>query len=58
MRAYYERRAREYDESYEGTGRCADQRRAGWDPELTELAHARRELAPAPDFDVAAVRCE
>jgi ubiquinone/menaquinone biosynthesis C-methylase UbiE len=53
MKAYYERRAPEYDEWYRGVGRFADRDRPGWDAELTALRTALETLQPARTLDVA-----
>jgi len=50
---YYERRADEYDEWYEGRGRFADRDRPGWAAELDRLIAFVRALAPARTLDVA-----
>ncbi len=53
MKAYYERRAPEYDEWYRGAGRFAKRDRPGWDGELAALAAALASLPPARTLDVA-----
>ena len=53
MKAYYERRAPEYDDWYLGTGRFADRDRPGWEEELAELIRALEALPPARTLDVA-----
>jgi ubiquinone/menaquinone biosynthesis C-methylase UbiE len=53
MKAYYERRAPEYDEWYRGVGRFAGRDRPGWDAELTALRTALETLQPARTLDVA-----
>jgi demethylmenaquinone methyltransferase/2-methoxy-6-polyprenyl-1,4-benzoquinol methylase len=53
MKTYYERRAREFDDWYLGTGRFADRRRPGWTEELSELLAALEALPPARTLDVA-----
>jgi demethylmenaquinone methyltransferase/2-methoxy-6-polyprenyl-1,4-benzoquinol methylase len=50
---YYEARAEEYDEWYEGRGRFAARDRPGWAAELDRLVAFVRELAPARTLDVA-----
>jgi SAM-dependent methyltransferase len=50
---YYEARADEYDEWYEGRGRFADRARPGWTVEVDRLIAFVRELAPARTLDVA-----
>ncbi len=49
MRAYYERRAAEYDDWWEGTGRFADRDRPGWHTERDALLDAPRGLAAGAD---------
>ncbi len=51
--AYYDQRAREYDEWYEGRGRFADRDRPGWDVEVRGLIDLVRSLPPARTVDVA-----
>ena len=53
MKAYYEARAPEYDDWWNGTGLFADRERPGWDHELGELIKALRSLQPARTLDVA-----
>ena len=53
MKAYYERRAPEYDDWYLWRGRFADRDRPGWSEELDELRRALRALPPARTLDVA-----
>jgi len=50
---YYDRRAREYDEWYEGTGRFADRDRPGWTDELHTLVDLVSALPPSRTLDVA-----
>jgi SAM-dependent methyltransferase len=50
---YYEARADEYDEWYEGRGRFADRDRPGWAAEVDRLVAFVRDLAPARTLDVA-----
>jgi SAM-dependent methyltransferase len=50
---YYERRADEYDDWYEGRGRFADRDRPGWDDEVDGLTAFVRGLSPARTLDVA-----
>jgi demethylmenaquinone methyltransferase/2-methoxy-6-polyprenyl-1,4-benzoquinol methylase len=50
---YYEARAEEYDEWYEGRGRFADRDRPGWTTEVRRLLAFVRDLAPARTLDVA-----
>ena len=51
--AYYDARAAEYDEWYEGEGRFADRDRPGWAAEVEELVALVDGLAPARTLDVA-----
>jgi ubiquinone/menaquinone biosynthesis C-methylase UbiE len=51
--AYYDRRAREYDEWYEGTGVFAARDRPGWHEELERVIAALAALPPARTLDVA-----
>ena len=53
MKAYYEARAPEYDDWYEGTGRFAERERPAWRELLGELAATLRALPPARTLDVA-----
>ena len=53
MRAYYDRRAGEYDDWYLGTGLFADRDRPGWDEERNALCRAIGDLPPARTLDVA-----
>jgi demethylmenaquinone methyltransferase/2-methoxy-6-polyprenyl-1,4-benzoquinol methylase len=53
MRAYYDRRAPEYDDWWLGTGLFADRDRPGWDQEVDDLVAVLRGLAPARVLDVA-----
>ena len=53
MKAYYERRAREYDDWYLGRGLHADRERPGWDEELRALEQTLAALPPARVLDVA-----
>jgi len=53
MKTYYDRRAREYDEWYLGTGRFADRDRPGWENEVARLCNALEALAAARTLDVA-----
>ena len=53
MREYYERRAPEYDDWWEGTGLFAARDRPGWPEEVAELIAALRALPPARTLDVA-----
>jgi demethylmenaquinone methyltransferase/2-methoxy-6-polyprenyl-1,4-benzoquinol methylase len=53
MRAYYDRRAREYDDWWHGTGRFADRVRAGWREETEQLIAVLSALPAAHVLDVA-----
>jgi demethylmenaquinone methyltransferase/2-methoxy-6-polyprenyl-1,4-benzoquinol methylase len=51
--AYYEERAREYDEWYAGQGRFAERDRPGWEAGVEEVIDLVRLLPPARTLDVA-----
>jgi ubiquinone/menaquinone biosynthesis C-methylase UbiE len=53
MKAYYEARAREYDDWYLGVNLYADRFRPGWEDELDALRRTLEALAPARTLDVA-----
>ena len=53
MKAYYERRAAEYDDWWLGTGLFADRDRPGWDEERLALTRTLEALPPARTLDVA-----
>jgi ubiquinone/menaquinone biosynthesis C-methylase UbiE len=53
MRAYYDRRAREYDDWYLGTGLFAGRDRPGWDEEVARLIDVVASLPPVRTLDVA-----
>ena len=53
MKAYYDRRAPEYDEWYLGSGRFAERDRSGWDKEMEALRSTLEALTPAKTLDVA-----
>ena len=53
MKAYYDRRAPEYDEWYLGSGRFAERDRPGWDKEMEALCRTLEALPPAKTLDVA-----
>jgi ubiquinone/menaquinone biosynthesis C-methylase UbiE len=53
MKQYYDHRAPEYDDWYEGIGRFAQRDRPGWQEDLKELADDVAALAPARTLDVA-----
>lgn len=50
---YYDKRAREYDDWYEGRGRFADRDRPGWAAEVETLVEFIRALPAARTLDVA-----
>jgi demethylmenaquinone methyltransferase/2-methoxy-6-polyprenyl-1,4-benzoquinol methylase len=53
MRAYYEQRAREYDDWWLGTGLFAERVRPGWTREVAVLVDLVSQLAPSRWLDVA-----
>ena len=53
LKQYYEQRAREYDEWYEGTGLFAARSRPGWEEDREALIAVLRGLPPARTLDVA-----
>ncbi len=53
MKAYYDRRAPEYDDWWLGQGLHADRERPGWEDELRLLEGVIRGLRPARTLDVA-----
>lgn len=53
MREYYDRRADEYDDWYQGTGLHAARERPGWDEELAQLERTVASLPPTRVLDVA-----
>jgi ubiquinone/menaquinone biosynthesis C-methylase UbiE len=53
VRAYYDRRATEYDDWYVGIGRYRDEERPGWEDELAQLKRVVAALPPARVLDVA-----
>jgi ubiquinone/menaquinone biosynthesis C-methylase UbiE len=53
VKAYYDRRAPEYDDWWLGTGLHADRDRPGWDEEVDALIRALAGLPPARTLDVA-----
>ena len=53
MKAYYDRRAPEYDDWWFGTGLHADRDRPGWGEEVDALIQALAALPPARTLDVA-----
>ncbi len=53
MKAYYDRRAREYDDWWLGRGMYADRERPGWEGELRLLEGVIQDLPPTRTLDVA-----
>jgi ubiquinone/menaquinone biosynthesis C-methylase UbiE len=53
VKAYYERRAAEYDDWWLGTGLFESRHRPGWDEERNALAGTLEALSPARTLDVA-----
>ena len=53
MKAYYERRAAEYDDWWRGTGLFATRHRSGWHEEAAALTRTLEALPPARTLDVA-----
>jgi SAM-dependent methyltransferase len=53
MLEYYDRRAPEYDDWWNGTGLFAERERPGWHEEVAALVDALRTLPPARTLDVA-----
>ena len=53
MRAYYDRRAPEYDDGWLGTGAFASRDRPGWHEEVEQLVAVFAALEPARALDVA-----
>jgi ubiquinone/menaquinone biosynthesis C-methylase UbiE len=53
VRAYYERRAPEYDDWWRGTGLFASRHRPGWHEEAAALAKTLEALPPVRTLDVA-----
>jgi ubiquinone/menaquinone biosynthesis C-methylase UbiE len=53
VKAYYDRRAPEYDDWYEGRGLFADRDRRGWREERDALVRLVAGLPPGPTLDVA-----
>jgi len=53
VKAYYDRRAPEYDDWWLGRGLFADRERPGWEDELRRLEGAIRDLPPVRTLDVA-----
>jgi ubiquinone/menaquinone biosynthesis C-methylase UbiE len=52
VKAYYDRRAREYDDWWLGEGLYADRDRPGWDDELRVLERVVADLPPLRTLDV------
>jgi len=50
---YYDQRAPEYDEWYEGRGRFAERDRPGWHTEVVQLAEFVASLSPSKTIDIA-----
>jgi ubiquinone/menaquinone biosynthesis C-methylase UbiE len=53
VKAYYERRAPEYDDWWRGRGLFADRHRPGWDEETSALTRTLEALDPARTLDIA-----
>jgi len=53
VKEYYEARAPEYDDWWEGTGRFVDRERPGWEDDRAALIATLTELPPARTLDVA-----
>ena len=53
MRAYYDGRAREYDDWWQGTGLFAGRERPGWAAEVARVQDVLAALPPAVTLDVA-----
>jgi len=53
VKAYYDRRAPEYDDWWLGQGLYADRERPGWEDELRRLEDVIRDLSPVRTLDVA-----
>jgi ubiquinone/menaquinone biosynthesis C-methylase UbiE len=53
MKDYYDHRAPEYDEWYQGVGRFEDRVRPGWDEEVAQLERIVAALPPMRTLDVA-----
>src|SRR3954470_981302 len=52
-KAYYDRRAAEYDDWWLGTGSCAERALPGWQDEVARLVEVVAALPPAATLDVA-----
>ena len=53
VKAYYDARAPEYDDWFQGVGRYAERDRTGWDEDLAALIATLESLPPARTLDVA-----
>lgn len=53
MKAYYERRAPEYDDWWRGRGLFSDRQRPGWDEETAALTRTLEALDPVRTLDIA-----
>jgi ubiquinone/menaquinone biosynthesis C-methylase UbiE len=53
VKAYYDRRAAEYDDWWRGTGLFVDRHRPGWDEEVAALTRTLETLPPARTLDLA-----
>jgi SAM-dependent methyltransferase len=53
VKAYYDRRALEYDDWWLGQGLYADRERPGWEDDLRRLEDVIRDLSPVRTLDVA-----
>jgi len=53
VKAYYDARAPEYDDWYEGTGLFVDRDRPGWDEEIAAVVQTLEALPPRRTLDVA-----
>jgi ubiquinone/menaquinone biosynthesis C-methylase UbiE len=53
VKAYYERRAPEYDDWYLGVGKWSDRDRAGWDADLDALRQALEAMPAKRTLDIA-----
>jgi SAM-dependent methyltransferase len=51
--AYYDRRAPEYDDWWQGTGRFEERDRPGWEAETADVVALVADLAPARTLDIA-----
>jgi ubiquinone/menaquinone biosynthesis C-methylase UbiE len=53
MKQYYDNRAPEYDDWYQGVGRFAQRDRPGWEDDLRSLGRTLGAMSPARTLDVA-----